>query len=259
MWELIKKNNPLSKYKTDISKRFSDIKSLSGQQILEVLIAVSDEADKQFNSKMLHDFWQPFSGNYSRFIRNMSANLGLNERPLYSYEPISGYNKHHTRLKKTKILKLLPHLQLINPELLYTGKNNDFLLVSYHIWYALSSSTHYFDSNCVSSLREWYLRLRGIKERQEVGKEIVNILKSHQINPSETPLEILTYQPSDLFEYKQRLFTLPQKSENHFQNDGEWVDMIWAFGVYTNWPEPIGYVLFNKELKDGKRLLLPSE
>jgi len=256
MWPLVRKTASLERESGPLRKRVGS-KSLSGQQILKTLIVIADEADKQFAPDLLTDFWKPFDGNYLRFVRNIAASLGLNERPLYHpHEPFGGYNQHHFP-KKISLARLFPYLQVVDSSLLAkTGDNEEFLLVSYHLWHTISSSTNYFDSRLISGIYERYLKLRSIRERSEVEEEITNILKPHQVNPSETPLEILT-SPRDLFEHKKRLFSLPQKSDDYHQNDGGLVDIIWAFGVYTKWPELIGYVLFNEQLKDKNGLFLP--
>ncbi|GEM_PF-5067955 len=259
MRQLVRKTDSSRRARRDLSKKLAEVKSLSGQQILEALVVIADEADRLFTPDLFDNFWKPVDGNYSRFIRDIAASFGLNERALYHpHEPFSSYNKHHFPTKRN-LAKLFPHLQVVDPSLLArTGDDEELLLVSYHIWHSISSSSSYFNSRSVSRLHELYLRLRGVQEETEVKEEVVNALKPHQINPSQTPLEILTDQPRDIFEYKLRLFTLPQKLDDCQQNDGELVDIIWAFGVYTRWPEPIGYVLFNEQLKDRKKLFLPD-
>ncbi len=245
----------LARSKTGISGRFRDSKSLSGQQILESLLAIANEADKQFTPEMLQDFWKPniIEGVYLKFIRDIAAGFGLNEMPLYEpVEPISGYNRHHS-IPKREIGRLLPYLKITDREALERTKEDDeLLLVSYHIWYVTCSSRHYFHAGDVSPLHELYLRMRGIREIKEVEEEVVNILKPHQMNKSAVPLEIVASLPRDLFEYKERLFTLGRKRGDVAHNDGRWVDVIWAFGVYTRWPKPIGYVLFKEISKEEK-------
>ncbi|MBI5003298.1 hypothetical protein HZC31_07990 [Candidatus Woesearchaeota archaeon] len=233
-------------------------RSLSGQQILEALIAISDEADRQFKPEMLQDFWRPFDGgNYSRFVRDIAANFGLNEMPLYEpVEPISGYNRHH-HIPKRDLKRLIPYLKISDQAALERIKEEEeLLLVSYHVWYITRSSRNYFHSEDVSRINKWYLRMRGMREITEVEEEVVNILKPHQINQRTMPLEIVASLPRDLFEYKGRVFSLGRK-QGRTDNEGKWVDVLWAFGLYTKLPEPIGYILFNEEVEKRERLFLP--
>ena len=248
----------LARRRTELSRKLRGGKSLSGQQILEALIAISDEADRQFKPEMLQDFWRPFDGNYSRFVREIAASCGLNEMPLYEpVEPISGYNRHH-HIPKKDLKRLIPHLKISDQAALERIKEEEeLLLVSYHVWYITSSSRNYFHSGDVSPIHELYLRMRGIKERTEVEEEVVRILKPHQINQRTMPLQIVASLPRDLFEYKGRLFSLGRK-QGQADNNGNWVDVIWAFGVYTRWPEPIGYILFNEQLENKEKLFLPK-
>ncbi len=264
MKQLTRKFGSLLARKSGLQRSFSTPQSLSGHQILEALLTVANEADTKFTPEMLQEFWKPFDGNYSRFVRDISARFGLNEMPLYDlHEPIEGYNRHHYLLKKN-LTRLLPSLTLFDPQLLDRTKEEDELLVvSYHIWYATGSSRYYFDSDSQSSdvrtrLYEKYLRMRGVRERSEIEEEVATILAPFQISARAMPLEILTSQPRDLFAYNQRLFTLGRKRENFAASSGAWVDIVWAFGLYTKWPEPIGYVLLNKDLEDKAKLFLPA-
>lgn len=261
MGQLVKKTVSIEQTKEDILKELKNTKSLSGEQILDALILMADEADRQFTPNLLKNFWKPFEGHYTRFIRDISASFGLNERPLYdAHEPFSGYNKQLI-LKKENLTRLIPHLQMVNSSLLDKIEDNDeMLLVSYHIWHSMGSSSSYFHSAAVSRLHEIYLRLKGMREESEVNNEVISLLKPNQLNSSETPLEILICNnPSDLFEYKQRLYTLQQKIDNYQKNAGSLVSLIWALGVYTlKWPKLIGYILCNEQLKNKKGLFLPS-
>src|SRR3989338_273504 len=238
----------LARRRTELSRKLRGGKSLSGQQILEALIAISDEADRQFKPEMLQDFWRPFDGNYSRFVREIAASCGLNEMPLYEpVEPIDVYNRHH-HIPKRDLKRLIPHLKMSDQAALERVKDEEeLLLVSYHVWYTTHSSRNYFHSEHVSRINEWYLRMRGMREIREVEEEVVNILKPHQINQRTMPLQIVASLPRDLFEYKGRLFGLGRK-QGRFDNEGKWVDVLWAFGLYTRWPEPVGYILFNEEV-----------
>jgi hypothetical protein len=233
----------------------------SGQQVLENLIAVADEADKRFTEQAMTEFWKPgfvYPENpYGKFVRDMAASLGLNENPLYSpHEPISGYNQQH-RLGKKQLPILLPHLQIVNPGLTEkVEQEGEFILVVYTMWYSIDESTHYFDKRDFSWLQELYLRVRGFRERTRVEEEIVHLLKKGQKNPQETPIDGILSNPRDLSEYKQRLFTLQRKREDLTQTDGSWPVLIWGFGVYTRWPELIGYVLINKDATASQRRLL---
>lgn len=255
---LTKRTDSLTGVKSGLLRRIRESKSLSAPQILEALIAVADEADKKFVPEMLDNFWRPFEGTYGRFVRDISASFGLNERQLYDpHEPFSGDTKQH-HMKAGDITMFVPHLQIVNKSLLNKMKEDDeILLVSYHIGHFTSESTQYFDHDCVHPLVEWYLRIRGFKEASEVAEEMVRILKPHQINSSESPLKLLAAVPWDVCEYQQRMFTLSRRWNDFRQNDGDWVTLLWAFGVYTRWPEPIGYIQFNKEFKEKRKLFLP--
>lgn len=261
MGQLAKITDSIEPAKKGISKRLKSIKSLSGEQILEALILMADEADRQFTSDLLNEFWKPFEGDYIRFVRDISAGFGLNERPLYdAHEPFSGYNKQLI-LKKENLTKLIPHLHMVNSSLLDKIENNEeMLLVSYHIWHSMGSSSSYFHSAAVSRLHEIYLRIKGMKEESEVNKEVISLLKSNQLNPSEAPLEILICNnPSDIFDYKHRIFTLQQKLNDYQKNAGNLVSLIWAMVIYNiKQPEIIGYILLNQKMKNVKGLLLPT-
>jgi hypothetical protein len=254
----IRRPRGLVKNKTNLAKRPRKPKSLSGEEILDSLIMISDEADMQFTPDLLKDIWNVLEGDYSKFIRDIAAKFGLNEKPLYDpHEPISGYSKHHF-LRKRDLARLIPHAHILDPSMLEKTRDEDeLLLVSYHNWYSINSSRYYFNSENVSSIHEKYLRFRGIREESEVETEIVKILKPHQINHSESPLSFYTSEPRDIFEYKQRLFSLPQKACDYKNNNGGLADLIWALGIYTTWPEPLGYIQFNKQQKFKKRLFLP--
>ncbi len=260
MTNLVKYTSSLGRDIKGLTKRIRPVKSLSAQQILEALVLVADEADKKFTLKMLDQFWHPFEGKFPQYIRDRAAYFNLNERPLYHpHEPIGGYASHHTRLQKKDITNFQPHLTIINPNLSeQTSETDELLVVSFHIWHAMGSSTHYFNASSVNKIHEMYLRIRGIREQSEVEREIVEILKPHQINPQRTGLETLTSQKRDLFEYHQRLFTLPQKRENPQDNDGGWVDIIWGLGLYTSWPQPLGYVQLNEQLRDKRMIFLST-
>ena len=240
---------------TEAVSTLLNVPSLSGLQILESLVRVADDVDKRFTVEMLSLLWQPFEGHYSTFIRDISAGFGLNERPLYHpHEPLHGYNKQHHVLRR-ELRGLLPLVNMVDStQLEKIDECEEMLLVSYHIWYNLSSSSHYFERDGVSWLKEKYLRGRGMKEGNEVAQEIVSILKPHQINQSEIPVDILSSQPRDLFGYKNRLFTLSQDVDDYRTNTGRWVDMIWGLGVYTLEPQAIGYVLCNKAFLKQERI-----
>lgn len=226
----------------------------SGKSILESLVNIADIADEKFEVEMLDSFWEPFGGYYQRFIRDISANLGLNERPLYDpHEPFSAYNKQHS-LQKLTLKKIFPHIQFVNGSLLNKiSDDEDLMLVSYHIWYNFGSSSKYFSSD-ISKFDKFALKFKGLEEQEKVEEEISDILKPYQLNQS--PLHILTSNPQDLFSYNNRLISLIQKNENYKENKGSFTDLIWSFGIYTSYPELIGYVLFNKD--DAKKIFLPS-
>ena len=243
-----------------VPARAAGRRSLSGDQVLEALMRIANEADRSFTPKMLQNFWEVFGVNkYARYVRDIAASCGLNENPLYDPdEPISGYNRHH-HISKRRLRVLLPSLNIIDQrQLERTAEDEELLLVSYHIWYVAGSSKFYFDAAAVSKIQEFYLRINGMKETAEVKQEIVRILEPYRINPKENPVDLLTSLPRDLFAYKERLFGLGRKRGDYFQNDGEWVDLVWALGLYTRWPEPIGYLLLNKEVRDKKKLFLPQ-
>ena len=233
-------------------------RSLSGDQVLEALMKIADQADQQFTPDLLKDFWDKFGVNkYIRYIRDIAASYGLNENPLYNpHEPISGTNRHH-HISKRRLRRFLPDLNIIDEgKLERTAEDEELLLVSYHIWYKAGSSKFHFDAAAVSKLKEVYLRINGIKETAEVEQEITRILEPYRINPKENPVDLLISLPRDLFAYKERLFGLGRKRGEYFHNDGEWVDLVWALGVYTCWPEPIGYVLLNREVREKQKLVL---
>ncbi|MGM5487719.1 MAG: hypothetical protein ACQESG_02100 [Nanobdellota archaeon] len=228
----------------------------SGRRILDALVGIAAIADAQFAHEMLDSFWMPFEAQYKRFIRDISANLGLNERPLYHpHEPFDAYNKHHF-VKKSSVTRLLPYIDFVDDFFLRkTSDDEDLLLVSYHIWHNFGSSSKYFSSN-ISTFDRFLLRLKGLEEEEKVKQEISEILKPYQLNQSESPLQILSSNLEDLFNYNDRLFSLIQKEDNYKENEGGFADLIWSLGVYTTYPEPIGYILFNKECKNSK--FLPS-
>ena len=177
--------------RTGLSKRVGN--ALSGQQILESLVAIADEADRRFTPKHLYEFWEPYgSGSYQRFVKDIVAGLGLNESlPPYEREPFSGYNTF-VQAKKRTVTRLFPYLHLIDaPSLDKMADDEEVLLISYYFWHLTNDSSSYFYKGHVSRLHEWYLRLKGMKEASEVEDEIAKILKPHQIRSSETPLKLL--------------------------------------------------------------------
>lgn len=254
-------------------------KSLSGQEVIDALISISQEADARFEIQLLDDFWKTFEGHFSRYVRDIAANQHLNERPLYfPHEPISGYNSPHY-CRKNSIKTLVPKLDVVNYSLLgKIAEEDEVFLMTFHIWYATSNSSYYFDSGALASslidmsfpkglaqkigtMYHHYSRFRGLRDQSEVETEIVQLLAPHQINPEHSPLRVLNNTPRDLFHYKDRFFTLPRsyprEEENvSLKNSGGWVDTIWGMGVYSCRAEPIGYVQFNKKSTPGSRFLL---
>lgn len=254
MGELIKQKNSLtSSFRNIIGSKHS----LTGEQVLESLVAISDEADEQFTTDKLNTFWKPWDGDYTRFLRDIAADFGLNERPLYhAHEPFSGYNKQH-RMPKRGLSRMWSYLHFVDESLVdQIEDDEDVLFVSYSIWHNLHSSSSYFNAEHASGLQETYLRLKGLRDESEVKQEISSILKPRQINRSETPVPIFTPRPVDVFSYRNRIFTVAQKQDDYQQNDYSTVEVIWGLGVYTKQVDPIGYVLFNEDLPSGKDLFL---
>jgi hypothetical protein len=246
----------LAKSQKSLAEKFRRVNALSGTQIIDSLIGVADKADQNFNPKMLNLFWETSSSVYHEFLVSIGTELGLTEEQCEGYiDPFGGYNQHHF-IKKESASKILSHCNITNSNLLNKiNEQEELLLVSYHAWYRPYSSNNYFDLKAASSIERILFKMRGLKEIDLVEKEIVTKLKPYQMNSSDSPLEFLM--PNvDLFDYKNRIFLMQQKIGRHLENDGGSISMTWAFGIHSKWPEPIGYVLLNKDLKNRK-LLLP--
>jgi len=136
-------------------------------------------------------------------------------------------------------------------------EEDKFLLVSTSIGYSLFSSSRYYEAEDTGFFTRLKNRVLGIRALSAVEEGIVGLLGPHKFNDSTNPYDII-FPLSDLFSYGGRFFMLQQSKEQSVQHNGASVKILWSFGIYTSWPDPLGYIILNDK-QVARQLLLPNK
>jgi len=248
--------------KTDLAvyrPKLPQPRALSGREVLDALVTVAYEADQRFNPEMLETLWDYGNSDYINFIHEIAEEFGLLEPDLPKvHQVITGVRAQHTHIKRRNIDHLLNYMKVVDSEKLSSMKEDDgFLLVANSIGYSLFSSSRYYNAEDASFFTHIKNKVLGNKDISKVEEEIVRLLEPRQLNDSANPYDII-FPLSDLFSYGNRLFMLQQSTKGPLQHKGYGVKILWSLGIYTSWPDPLGYIILNDQ-QITKQSLLPNK
>ncbi|MBI2102477.1 hypothetical protein HYT55_01450 [Candidatus Woesearchaeota archaeon] len=209
---LVKAHSPSLKK----SSRFS---APDGKEILQNLIAVADEADRQCKPELLARGWE--GGHFAGHIDGIVHQLGLAERERGVINPpLNGFVTHFG-LPQARIVPLSRYIRFDDHTTFsQLPSDKEVLATLYFIDYSLWHSERYYNPNAYDDPKGylWGSRraamlnffhtiiseARGCRDRSVVEREIGDLLSPHRLN--EFPFSVGALSHRDIFEYGSRLF-----------------------------------------------------
>jgi len=204
------------------------VKALSGQEILDALITVTDITGSRGLETLMTD-WILTPDKYGKFVRSIASQLGLREYcEEHHHEPFNGYSTYHHQVSKDTI-EDNDKIVWVDKRLFDYTNEADIRVNVYYVGYNLTDSPRYFYKGdlptniadrkmpriverTLQMIYESYLRKLGYKEINDVEDDIAQILSRKKITPDDSPLNSMdTPNPTDLFLYRGRMFSLTKK------------------------------------------------
>lgn len=265
-------NKPV-KYHSELSLHKQRV---SGEKLLDELIAIADAAQKLFRPEMLHDsgFYQGIvAEKYSFHQLVVDACKECKPSTVVFSNPKQINNLHHPMLSKASAHDMLEHMTVLDRLSFDQCDEKDILGTYYYL--VCSAHDHLKDneylrkrlkeqgipfpwSECIARAYEIVWHLRGIRTCQEIDAEIRRELGVPH-NPSQSSTEGTAYHMNgDFFTYKNKIIIANRSEKNPETHDYFMVNLLWGFALFDNHRGPLAYKFFSAEdLLRRKIQLLP--
>lgn len=254
--------------------------ALSGKEILDAMVLIADEMEKDFENQDLSTIWHPFSGDYNEFMGQIVKKYKLNEKPFegFPYRPYAGFPHQHHRPKKdfeylSDILTFIDKQKFDSLD-----DNHELVGVTFLNWHHLHESSNYFSrngikgyfeeqgvpkfmSNLVSQAYAIKLRIGGQRSEEEVLMQIYNELWNKKINTKNPTINIMKRDQNEhVFEYNNRVIVVDEqkrRNNNEKNKDYGFLNLVFAAAIYygnkeEKKDEVLGYVILNNSEKIHK-------
>ena len=269
----------------NLPSTFKKTQALSGKEILDAMILIADEMEKDFENQDLNTLWHPFINYYNEFMQPILEKHNLLERILENgfTIPFSGYPKQYHMAKKDYEY-ISDMFTFIDKKRFDSLDENHILLgINYINWFHMNDSSKYFSEKYVE---EWFgeycipnafsklfskayvlkEKMKGFRTEEDVYMHMKKELDNKNITPKDIGIDLFDRdRKGELFVYNNRPIIIEPKVFRDKNKKDELgygtLNLVFGSALYyinkeNKKEEPLAYVILNSPEKIRKFFMI---